>query len=187
MLLSEHCWFLLTSTMEEIAPLTGSRCPSPPGHSSPAGRTLCTPSCQAQSGPWGLGSHLQHHCPKGILAPGPKALSCELKELDAWDGEWARGIIRAVLAESAKGCETQHALSWLSLQWTSLQWSRLFPTLRVQFQRFGFLCLKSLISETSWLFPCNLAFTYMHGHTQAHVVPALLLLHESHMRMTQVF
>lgn len=66
-------------------------------------------------------------------------------------------------------------------------WSRLLPTLHIQFQLFGFLHLKSLISQTSWPSPCNLAFIHMHGHTQARVYPALLLLLESHMRTTQVF
>lgn len=141
--------------------------------------------------PGSIGQRIPHPLagPRAHQAPaGPKAVPAHCPV--GWrmeNGEWTSETIRAMLAQSAKGCEIEQAPSWASLQWPSLQWSRLLPTLHVQFQLFRFLCFKFLIPQTSWPFPCNLAFIYMHGHTQAHVVPALLLLHESHMRTAQVF
>lgn len=111
MLLSEHCWFLLTSSMEEIAPLTGSRSPSPPrlhrpAHSSLPGRTQCTPCCRARSGPW-----LISHCSRGILAAGPKAVlapvlwakgaGCLGWRMDKWNHQNSAGIVCKRLWDTA--------------------------------------------------------------------------------------
>lgn len=195
--LSKHCWFLLTSSIGELLPSDKRQGLVPQRSQFLAHRQhrwqnpVQTVQPRVAQGCRDWGGHLltiTSPCCQGRSGSKPKAVPAAPARLVLGAGclGWRedKGGDRRAKQQSRTGTVFKrlrdHATSSLSgCHCNGLGSSTL---LLLGFDFYFFLPFKSLISQTSWSFLCNLGFIHMHAHTQAQVWPASLLLHGSLMR-----